>query len=108
MFYYQRFNQYFAQVAGGLEDVAATELKALGATDGEVLTRGIHFKADRETLYRINYRSRLATRVLAPLIKFEAKTPEELYLGAKKVARLAGEPWSAPSGHLRLAVETDL
>ncbi len=37
------------------------------------------------TLYRINYRSRLATRVLAPLVKFEAKTPEELYLGAKKV-----------------------
>ena len=55
MFFYQRFNQYFAQVAGGLEDIAATELKALGATDGEILTRGIHFKADRETLYRINY-----------------------------------------------------
>ena len=85
MFYYQRFNQYFAQVAGGLEQIAANELKALGATDGEILTRGIHFKADRETLYRINYRSRLVTRVLAPLIKFEATTPEELYLGAKKV-----------------------
>ncbi|MCK9996153.1 MAG: class I SAM-dependent RNA methyltransferase [Candidatus Krumholzibacteria bacterium] len=85
MFFYQRFNQYFAQVAGGLEDIAAAELKALGATDGEILTRGIHFKADRETLYRINYRSRLVTRVLAPLVKFEAKTPEELYLGAKKV-----------------------
>jgi len=85
MFFYQRFNQYFAQVAGGLEQIAANELKALGVTDGEILTRGIHFKADRETLYRINYRSRLITRVLAPLIKFECTTPEELYLGAKKV-----------------------
>ncbi len=50
MFYYQRFNQYFAQVAGGLEQIAAKELKALGATDGEILTRGIHFTADRESL----------------------------------------------------------
>ena len=46
MFHYQRFNQYFAQVAGGLEEIAAKELKALGATDGEILTRGIDFKAD--------------------------------------------------------------
>ncbi|MEN8007348.1 MAG: THUMP domain-containing protein [Candidatus Krumholzibacteriota bacterium] len=85
MFVYQQRKQFFAQVAGGLEDIAAKEFKALGATDGETITRGIHFHADLETVYRINYRSRLATRVLAPLIKFEAKTPEELYLGAKKV-----------------------
>jgi putative N6-adenine-specific DNA methylase len=85
MFYYQRFKQFFAQVAGGLEQIAADEFKELGATDIETITRGIHFKADLLTLYRINYRSRLATRVLAPMIKFEAKTPEELYLGAKKI-----------------------
>ncbi len=85
MFVYQQRKQFFAQVAGGLEDLAAAEFKALGATDGETITRGIHFHADLLTLYRINYRSRLATRVLAPLVKFEAKTPEELYLGAKKV-----------------------
>ena len=85
MFVYQRNKQFFAQVAGGMEDIAAGEFKALGATDGETITRGIHFHADLLTLYRINYLSRLATRVLAPLVKFEAKTPEELYLGAKKV-----------------------
>ena len=43
------------------------------------------FTADQETLFRINYRSRLITRVLAPLIRFEAKTGEELYLSTKKV-----------------------
>ena len=42
------------------------------------------FCADRETLYRINYRSRLLTRVLAPVLKFEARNPEELYLNAKR------------------------
>ena len=85
MYFYQRHKQFFAQVAGGLEKIAAAELRELGATDLEVITRGIHFRADLLSLYRINYRSRLATRVLAPLVKFEAKTPEELYLGAKKV-----------------------
>ena len=50
MYHYQRFNQFFAQVAGGLEKIAADELKELGATDLEVITRGIHFKADLLTL----------------------------------------------------------
>jgi len=85
MFLYQRHKQFFAQVAGGLEKIAAAELKELGATDIETITRGLHFKADLQTVFRINYRSRLVTRVLAPLVKFEAKTPEALYLGAKKV-----------------------
>ena len=83
--YYQRNKEFFAQVAGGLEEIAAAELKALGATDLRVVTRGVAFCASLQDLFRINYRSRLATRVLAPLLKFEAKTPEELYLGAKKV-----------------------
>jgi putative N6-adenine-specific DNA methylase len=85
MFHYQRHGEFFAQVAGGLEKLAAAELKALGATGGETITRGIHFKADLQTLFRINYRSRLVTRVLAPMIKFPCTTPEQLYLGAKKI-----------------------
>ena len=49
-----------------------------------IINRGMDFSADRETLYRIIYRSRLLTRVLAPIMKFEARTPEELYLNAKR------------------------
>lgn len=85
LFLYQRHREYFAQVAGGLEGLAAAELKALGATAIEPGRRGIVFKADPETLCRVNYRTRLLTRVLAPLATFEAKTPEELYLGCKRV-----------------------
>jgi len=85
MFLYQRYNEYFGQVAGGLEELAARELESLGATDLKIINRGVNFCGDQETLFRINYRSRLLTRVLAPLVKFEAKTPEQLYLGAKKV-----------------------
>jgi putative N6-adenine-specific DNA methylase len=81
---YQQNNQYFAQIAGGLEELGAKELESLGATRINVINRGMDFCADRETLYRINYRSRLLTRVLAPILKFEVRTPEELYLNAKR------------------------
>jgi len=85
MLYYQRHKEFFAQVAGGLEDLAATELRNLGARDLKVGIRGITFCAELSDLYRINYRSRLVTRVMAPLLKFEATSAEALYLGTKKV-----------------------
>ncbi|MCB1183495.1 class I SAM-dependent RNA methyltransferase [bacterium] len=85
MLYYQKNSEFFAQVAGGLETMAAEELQELGARDVRTSTRGITFRAELEDLYRINYRARLVTRILAPLLKFPCRTPEELYLGAKKV-----------------------
>jgi len=81
---YQQNNQFFAQVAGGLEELGAKELKELGATRINIINRGMDFCADRETLYRINYRSRLLTRVLAPIMKFSAPDPETLYLNVKR------------------------
>ncbi len=85
MFLYQTEKRFFGQIAGGLEELGARELEGLGASDIKIVPRGLEFTADLPTLYRINYRSRLLTRVLAPLIRFEAKTGEELYLGAKRV-----------------------
>lgn len=81
---YLQNNQYFAQVAGGLEELGAKELTALGATKVNIINRGMDFCADRETLYRINYRARLITRVLAPIVKFHAPDPETLYLNTKR------------------------
>lgn len=81
---YQLNNQYFAQIAGGLEELGAKELKELGATNINIINRGMDFCADPETLCRINYRSRLVTRVLAPIMKFEARDPEALYLNVKR------------------------
>ncbi len=82
---YLKTNTYFAQIAGGLEELGAKELASLGATDINIINRGMDFKADRETLYRINYRSRLITRVLAPVHKFRAENPEALYLETKRI-----------------------
>ncbi len=85
MFLYQQRGEFFAQTAGGLEELAARELASLGATAVVARKRGLSFEADLETLCRVNYRARLLSRVLAPLVRFRAETPEQLYLGAKKV-----------------------
>jgi len=85
MFLYEARGEYFAQVAGGLEDLAAAELTALGATETRTFPRGIEFRCDREALYRINFCTRLASRVLAPLTRFDVRSAEDLYLKTKKI-----------------------
>ena len=85
MFEYQKTNRYFAQFAEGFEELGAKELAGLGARQIAPGFRGMHFSADRETLYRINYQSRLASRVLAPLKSFGCRNREELYREAKSI-----------------------
>ena len=85
MYQYQQRNQYFAQIAGGFEEVAEAELKKLGARSIRPDYRGFHFKADPETLYNINYNSRLLIRVLAPLITFDCHSDKYLHLTAMKI-----------------------
>ena len=82
---YQQTNTYFAQIAGGMEEMGARELERLGATELNIINRGLDFKADQETLMRINYCSRLVTRVLAPMHKFRAENAEALYLETKRI-----------------------
>ncbi|MBW1940506.1 MAG: class I SAM-dependent RNA methyltransferase, partial [Deltaproteobacteria bacterium] len=53
--------------------------EALGARNIKPGFRGIHFSADRATLYGINYNARLVTRVLAPLVSFECRSRDDLY-----------------------------
>lgn len=85
MFLYQRNREFYAQTAAGLEQLAARELQALGAKRVEPGRRGLTFRADAETICRVNYRARLLSRVLAPLATFRAETPEQLYLGCKRI-----------------------
>ena len=85
MFLYQQTGRYFAQIAGGLEELGARELNDLGATSVQPAHRGLHFVADRAALYRINYRARLVSRVLAPLIAFRCHTADYLYRKVSEV-----------------------
>lgn len=84
-FEYQESGQYFAQIAGGLEEEGARELEELGATNISTAYRGIHFQADQAMFYRINYCSRLASRILAPLKRFACPDIETLKQNAAEI-----------------------
>ncbi|MCB2149319.1 MAG: class I SAM-dependent RNA methyltransferase [Deltaproteobacteria bacterium] len=81
----QTHNAYFAQIADGLESIGAEELTELGAIDTRPVRRGIHFKADRSSLYRINYCARLITRVLAPIQSFACPDAAAIYRAAQRI-----------------------
>lgn len=82
---YEKKSQYFAQVAESIKDIAIKELKELGAYDLKPVFRGIWFKAGKKDFYRINYYSRLISRILAPLVSFECHGKDDLYKAARKI-----------------------
>ena len=84
---YQKYGQFFAQIAGGSEEIGMQELSGLGAKNIKKAYRGAYFDGDIESLYRINYQSRILTRVLAPLIYFHTHSEKYLYRKAKSI------PW---------------
>ncbi len=68
-----------AKTQFGLEEVLASELKALGATDVELLTRAVRYRGDHALLYRSNLCLRTALKVLVPFQSFYAHHEVQLY-----------------------------
>jgi putative N6-adenine-specific DNA methylase len=85
MYQYQQTRRYFAQVAGGLEEAGKAELEALGAQQASVAYRGVYFDAGPAVIYGVNYRTRLLTRVLAPLVSFDCHSDKYLYKTAREI-----------------------
>ena len=85
MFDYQKNNKFFAQVTGMMEELCEKELIELGAVNTKISYRGIYFESDKESLYKINYRSRLVTRILAPLKTFHCRTARDIMEVAAKI-----------------------
>jgi putative N6-adenine-specific DNA methylase len=85
VFTYQKEGRYFAQTARGLDELASAELPGLGAADIEAGEGGLSFRGDAPALYRINYNSRLVSRVLAPLAAFACPSDGALYEAARAV-----------------------
>jgi 23S rRNA (guanine2445-N2)-methyltransferase len=85
VYQYQQAGRYFAQIADGLKEAGAEEIAQLGAEDVRLEFSGIHFRADKSTLYRINYLTRLLSRCLAPLISFACPDADTLYRKAKQI-----------------------
>ena len=85
VYQYQKDSRYFAQIADSLKEAGADELSELGAEDVRPEFSGIHFSADKSTLYRINYLTRLVSRVLAPLISYACHDTDTLYQKAREI-----------------------
>lgn len=81
---YIKNRKYFAQVAGSLEKLAATELEGLGAVVSREVPRGLYFGCSQEILYRVVYESRIVQRVLAPIINYQCHSEKYLYDQARK------------------------
>jgi len=78
-----------ARTLGGLEWVLAEELASLGAVDLRVGRRTVEFAAEpgreRELLYRAVIECRTAIRVLEPLGRFRADSPEALHAAMQEI-----------------------
>jgi putative N6-adenine-specific DNA methylase len=83
LFAYQQDRLFFAQAARGLDELVRAELEELGAGDCEATGGGLVFRSDAAGLYRVNYRSRLVSRVLAPLASFTCLSEQALYDSAR-------------------------
>jgi 23S rRNA (guanine2445-N2)-methyltransferase / 23S rRNA (guanine2069-N7)-methyltransferase len=78
--------EFFATAPRGVESLLAAELRALGAEVIAETGSGVSFRGSLETGYRACLWSRLASRILLPLARFPAITPEEVYSGAASIS----------------------
>ena len=85
MYEYQKDNVYFAQAPGMMESLCEEELIELGAKNTKVAYRGVYFEADTASLYKINYTSRMISRVLAPLLTFSCHNTNILRKKAEEI-----------------------
>ena len=82
---YQKTNHYFGQLASGTEKCGMAELGELGATNIKPGYLGVYFCASQRTLYDIVYRTRIFSRILAPLIVFDCHSDKYLYKTAQNI-----------------------
>ena len=75
----------FITCSQGLEPLLCEELKELGFNDVRAGYRGAHLSAGLEAIYKINYGSRIASRVLLPLHHFRCFNQDQLYASVKEI-----------------------
>jgi putative N6-adenine-specific DNA methylase len=76
--------KYHAKTLKGLEPLLGEELRELGAENIQILNRGVGFTGGRAIMYKVNLASRLALRVLVPVMRFEAADADTLYRRVKR------------------------
>ena len=73
---------FFATCPKGIDEVLYHEILSMGISHVKQTRSGVYFKGELQAAYKVCLWSRLANRVLLPLARFEAKTPDELYTKA--------------------------
>lgn len=74
-----------AKTFQGLEEILAKELINLGANNVEIGRRMVAFTGDKEMLYKANFCTRTAVKVLKPIKEFKATDADEVYEVVKKM-----------------------
>ncbi|MEB3466581.1 bifunctional 23S rRNA (guanine(2069)-N(7))-methyltransferase RlmK/23S rRNA (guanine(2445)-N(2))-methyltransferase RlmL [Pasteurella multocida] len=79
--------QLFATTARGFEELLKVELTDLGAMNCQITQGGVHFHADEETQYRVLLWTRLASRILLPIVTCKVYSDLDLY------SAVVGQNW---------------
>jgi len=77
---------FFATVPIRMESILVEELQSLGADNVKETRAGASFEGTLELAYRVCLWSRIANRVLFPIARFRAETPDQLYEGIRGVS----------------------
>ena len=77
--------EMIAKTFRGLEEVLATELVNMGANNVQLQRRAVSFTGDKALMYKVNLGSRTASRILKPILAFDASNPDEVYDQVKKI-----------------------
>lgn len=77
--------ELFATCPRGVEPLLAGELAALGAAHAAERKGGVRFEGDLDVAYRACLWSRLASRILLPLARFDLPDADALYAAARGV-----------------------
>ena len=77
--------ELIAKTFFGLEPILAQELTELGANNVAIGRRMVSFTGDKEMLYRANFSLRTALRILKPIARFKAASPEDVYARVKEI-----------------------
>lgn len=76
---------YIAKTIYGLEPFLADEIREIGGSEINSLTRSVGFYADKKSLYAVNFNSRYATRVLKPIAEFKTLNEDMLYKSVREI-----------------------
>lgn len=77
--------EMIAKTFKGLEDVLAQELIVLGANNVQKERRAVRFTGDQALMYKANLHLRTASRILKPILNFEASDADEVYNKIKNI-----------------------